>query len=157
MNPCPLLIYLDEFGTTTDSIGPAQAQRLFAADRQALPALGAAALQDESPVFRAHANQKSMCTAAAAFIRLESPLPFHRLLRECEVGVAVLRLSANEERTFNGIGRFLTVSIARAFVLQSPVLRRAFTSLFSPRSACRFGLSPKFSTPVEKTVEILDK
>ena len=56
--------------------GPFPARSLTA-DRQALAALRAPALEDESPVLRAHAHQKSVRPFAVARIGLERALSLH--------------------------------------------------------------------------------
>ena len=55
-------------------------QRLFAADRETLSALGAAALQDEAAILGGHANQETVRLAAAARIRLKRALALHHSL-----------------------------------------------------------------------------
>ena len=50
---------------------------LFATDRQPFAPLGAPALQDQTPVFRAHANQKPVRLAATAPVGLKCALAFH--------------------------------------------------------------------------------
>ena len=52
---------------------------LFAADRQTLPALGAAALEDQTAVLGGHANKKSMRLSPTARIRLKRALTLHDL------------------------------------------------------------------------------
>ena len=119
---------------------------LLARDCQALPPLGAAPLQNQSAILAAHPDEKSVRTLPAACIGLKRAFTFHR-------GASV------EKRTLNVSEAVPSVSIApggseecqsRPNVLESP----SFTAVVSFRRApCTFGLSPKFSTPVEKTVE----
>jgi hypothetical protein len=52
---------------------------LLAADRQPLPTLGATPLQDQSTVFRGHANEKPVRLPAPACIRLKCALTLHDL------------------------------------------------------------------------------
>jgi len=68
------------FRPLADSLASVETgQRLFAADRQALPALGATALQDQASVLGRHANQKSMRLATTTRIRLKCALTLHDL------------------------------------------------------------------------------
>ena len=109
---------------------------LFRADGQTFPALRAPSLENESAVFRAHTLEEAVTTLPAQVVRLESALALHETL-------------AMDEPTM--LRAFSKGVNARAFVLES----RSFTERRTHAgTSCAFGLSPKFSTPVEKAVEI---
>jgi len=147
---------------------------LLAADGQAFAAFRATALQHQAPVFRAHAHQEAVSFGAMAIIRLKRALTLHwspikdepamlpNGFRECQskwrwfpVSVdhrwanvrasRVVRPSACAEtdgaRFSNGPGIGLCYSL------------RPSGHSRSASNTCEFGLFPKFSTPVEKTVE----
>ena len=64
------VVHLLELCTAADPLGWSELQ-LFAADGQAFPALCTPAFQNETPVFRAHTDQKAVRPLAAARIRLK--------------------------------------------------------------------------------------
>jgi hypothetical protein len=64
------VVHLLELCTAADPLGWSELQ-LFAADGQTLPALGATAFQDQTPVFRAHTDEKAVRPLTVARIRLE--------------------------------------------------------------------------------------
>src|SRR5262245_44807551 len=102
-----------------------------------LAALRASPFQHDTAVFRAHADQKAVCALPPARIGLKRALTLHDILRK----VVELSMLANAFRQCQTLEECATVG----------VLSREFTGLFRP---CAFGLFPKFSTPVEKAVEI---
>ena len=148
VNARALLIYTQKLGTPPNPLfrpeaSHARGQTLrrlrlfFAADRQALAALRAAALQDETPVLGGHPHEKTVRARAVARIWLKRSLTLHAD-------------PFDEERTANVSGRFRGVS-TRVVCVRVSVLHETSR----PRKIrCAFGLFPKFSTPVEKTVEI---
>jgi hypothetical protein len=149
VNARALLIYTQKLGTAPNPFfrpeaSHARGQTLrrprlfFAADRQTLAPLGAAALQDETPVLGGHAHEKTVRPRAMA-----------RIWLKCSDTLSHVD-PFDEERTANVSGRFRGVS-TRVVCVRVSVLHETSR----PRKIrCAFGLSPKFSTPVEKTVEI---
>jgi hypothetical protein len=148
VNARALLVYTQKLGTAPNPFFRPEASHarrqtlrrpllFFAADRQALATLGAAALQDETPVLGGHPHEKTVRACAVARIWLKRSLTLHAD-------------PFDEERTANDSGRFRRVS-TRVVCVRVSVLHETSR----PRKIrCAFGLSPKFSTPVEKTVEI---
>ena len=139
--------------------------RLRSADSQAFSALGSPAFQDESAVFRAHANAKPVSLPPPSRVRLKCPLTFHPLNPRSSPVRALVRVNWRHTTTENV--RNEPSMLANAFgecqrvwfVLQSALsfssqTRRRLPVQNVPSRVCTFGLSPKFSTPVEKTVEI---
>ena len=116
--------------------GRGSTEALFAAHRQPFTAFGAPALEHQPAVFRTHTNQKAVCPPAMPRIRLKRALPLHDVPSE-------------RDRTANvseGVPRVsIQCDCVRVDVLSEALVR--------PARSCVFGLSPKFSTPVEKTVE----
>jgi len=109
---------------------------LLAADRKTLAPLGTAAFQHQAPILRAHANEKPMRLGTMTRIGLKSP---NSLSHDIP---SVLRRTVNVSERVRGVSITLTV------------LQSASSSRIQPVvNPCPFGLSPKFSTPVEKTVE----
>ena len=111
---------------------------LLAADGQAFTTFRTPPLQHKSAVFRTHSHEKPMCFLAAPRIGLKSSLSLH-----CE------SFCSNNKPSMVA-NAFLRCQLARLCV------RVGGFRESSPRRsrACAFGCSPKFSTPVEKTVEI---
>jgi hypothetical protein len=115
---------------------------------QPMPALCATPFENNAPVLGGHSDPESVGLLAPPIVGLEGTLAFHagsyRLLRSSR---AVWRGTVNTSR---GSTRVSTNELIGALlVLQSPA---------SPhdrirREVPRFGLFPKISTPVEKTVE----
>ena len=68
---------------------------LIAADRQALPALGAAALEHEAAVFCTHTDQEPVSSPATAVVWLKCALSLHRVLRMGNSLVRELSIVAN--------------------------------------------------------------
>ena len=115
---------------------------LFAADRQALAALGAAALQHQTAVLGAHPHQEPVrprCGGACSAETCACPSCYRHPLRDCKRTVNV------SERASESVN-------AEWLCVRVGVLRDSRTRL-PARLHAAFGLSPKFSTPVEKTVE----
>jgi hypothetical protein len=119
------------------SAGPCD-RFLLAADSQAFTPFRTPPLQHKAAVFGTHSYEKPMSFLAAASIGLKCPLSLH-----CESFCSNIKPSM----------------VANAF-LRCQLVRLCVTvggfRESSPRRsrACAFGCSPKFSTPVEKTVEI---
>jgi hypothetical protein len=108
---------------------------LLAADCQAFAAFRAAAFQHQPPVFRAHPHQEPVCFGAMAIIWLKRALTLHW----SPLKVEPTMLAKGFKECQSGW-----------FVLQSASFK---PNSRSASNTCVFGLSPKFSTPVEKTVE----
>ena len=72
VNAGAALVHLLEFRTTANTLACAEPQ-LLAADGEALPALGAPALQHQAAIFGAHTHQKPMRLLAVTRIGLKSP------------------------------------------------------------------------------------
>ena len=145
---------------------------LLAADRQTLASFGPAAFQHETSVLRAHSHQKSVRLSAPSRVRLKRALSLaHGIPRRTNTKTrlandlvcstdrradrpaagadahgcstaAALELSMVAKRFQGCQSAWLCVTVA---VLQQFLCPQSF--------ACVFGLFPKFSTPVEKTVE----
>src|SRR6266852_2509827 len=73
---------------------------LFAADRQPLAPLGAAPLQHQTAVLRAHADQKPVRAFAPAGVGLERTLSLHRFLRK---STRICNRSEGVPRVSNGM------------------------------------------------------
>ena len=137
VHACALLVNLLELCAGLDPfIGPERSQCLPGADRQALAALCAPPLEHQPAVFRAHAHQKSVGFPATPGVGLERPLPLH-----------IPSLGNEPSMLAFTFGRCQ----CRAVCVTVPSLHESKSPRQSP---CTFGLSPEFSTPVEKTVEI---
>jgi hypothetical protein len=124
-------------------IGPRPACRdtdrsapLFAADRQTFAALRAAALEHEAAVLGAHPHQEPVSLFPAPGIRLKCALTLHKSPYENEPPMLA-----------NAFGRCQCTGVCATVC-------DLHGGGMTPQAACAFGLSPKFSTPVEKTVEI---
>jgi len=137
-----VLVNLLKIGSAPNSLASRESSHgrsrggLLGAHREALPPPGAAPFQDDPPVFGGHANQKTVRALAMPVVRLECAFTLHVTPR--------LRTESIMLRAFpEGVN-------AKRFVLES----RSFTKRRTPVNSCVFGLSPKFSTPVEKAVEI---
>jgi hypothetical protein len=107
MNPRALFVDLQKLGAAPNPLFPPEAShgrgglrrpRLFAANRQTLPALGAPALQNETPVLGCHPHEKPVRARPVARIWLK------RSLALCHAD------PFDEERTANVSGRFRGVS-----------------------------------------------
>src|SRR5262245_28101658 len=110
---------------------------LFAANSEAFTPFCTPSLQHEAAVLRTHSHKKPMSLLAASSIGLKSPLSLH-----CE------SFSSNNKPSMVA-NAFLRCQLARLCVRVG-----GFRESSSRRYwACAFGCSPKFSTPVEKTVE----
>jgi hypothetical protein len=109
---------------------------LFAADRKAFTPLGAAALQHQAAILGAHPYEKPMGFLTVASIRLERALALHEV--------------PSVKRTFNVSEGVPKVSTLMGCATVCVLLENDSNHL---SSSCVFGLLPKFSTPVEKTVE----
>jgi hypothetical protein len=104
---------------------------------QALSPLGAASLEHEPPVFRAHAHEEPVRAL---------PVPPIRLIRPLHDDASLSRKGRNPNTS--EAGRVLSIQARkiRAFVtLENAMLQSV------PRA--RLGQPPKFSTGVEKNVE----
>jgi hypothetical protein len=78
VNPGATLVNLLKIGATADVfVSQEVSDHLLAADRQTLPSLGAPALEDETSVLRAHADQKTVCPLAVPIVGLERALSLH--------------------------------------------------------------------------------
>jgi hypothetical protein len=84
VRPRAVVVDALELSAATNPVLGAESQSLFVADRQALAPFGAAALQHEPAVFRAHAHQKSMRARAPTPVRLERPFPLHETPSESD-------------------------------------------------------------------------
>jgi hypothetical protein len=113
--------------------------RLFAADSETLPALGASPLQHEPAVFRAHPDQKSVRPLAPASVRLECALALHEPSFRGRNEPSMLSNGFDQCQWNDGL-----------CYSRRPSREPSGNTRPTP---CAFGLSPKFSTPVEKTVE----
>jgi hypothetical protein len=123
-----------------DGLALEQQSAGFVGDGQPFAAFGPTALQDNAPVLRVHPNKKPMGAAASPTIGLKST--FH--WTPGWVSIPWRNSNRNEPRKsvsmFDGSGGYRIVSF-KDRVVES----RAFS---------REAIRPKFSTPVEKTVEI---
>jgi hypothetical protein len=78
VNPGATLVNLLKIGATADVLVSQEvSDHLLAADRQTLPSFGAPPLQDETPVLRAHADEKTVCPLAVPIVGLERALSLH--------------------------------------------------------------------------------
>lgn len=112
-------------------------RQLFAADRQPFPALRPPALQDQAAVLGAHPDEEAVRPLAVTRVRLKCALSLHGSpSRETELSILANRFVGCQLRRPPGCA---TVS---GLPRDSP-----------PAAMRAFGLSPEFSTPVEKTVE----
>jgi hypothetical protein len=156
LNPCASLVYSLKFDASSDALvrpepashDPSQPPGrtsagpcdwfLLAADRQAFTPFCPPPLQYKPAVFCTHSHQKPMSSLSAASIGLKRSLSLH-----CE------SFCINNKPSMVA-NAFLRCQLARLCV------RVGGFRESSPRrsKACAFGCSPKFSTPVEKTVEI---
>src|SRR5437867_6394903 len=118
----------------------AERRALFAADCETLAALGASPLQHEPAVFRAHSDQKSVCPLAPAGVRLKCALTLHE---------PSFRGRNEPSMLSNGFEQCQCDD--RLCYSRRPSKERSDGN--ARPSPWAFGLSPKFSTPVEKTVE----
>jgi len=131
------ILLVDEFARQGESQPLTNTQNLLVAgDSQPFPAFRTAPFQYEPSFLGAHADEKSMRSPTAARIGLKRAFTFHGE-------------SWDLKRTVNVSEGIPRVSIERRCVTVC-VLPTAFG--LGP-AKCVFGLSPKFSTPVEKTVE----
>ena len=137
MHPRALLINLLEVCAGLDPfIGPERRQCSPGAYRQAFSPLCTPPLKYQTAILRAHSNQKPMGFPAPPGVRLERPLPLH------------IPSLGNEPS-------MLAFTFGRCQCRPVCVTVRSLHESKSPlQGPCTFGLSPKFSTPVEKTVEI---
>ena len=119
--------------------GRSRADGSLVTNCETLAALRTSPFQHDTAVFRAHADQKPVCALPPARIGLKRSLALHLLPGLPKV--IELAMLANAFQECQTLGECATVA----------VLSRESTGLFSP---CAFGLFPKFSTPVEKAVEI---
>ena len=145
---------------------------LLAADRQALASFGPATFQHQSSVLRAHSHQKSVRLSAPSRVRLKRTLSLtHGIPRRTNAKIrfgyylvcstrpsgrqarrrrkCAWMFHRSRARTVNGSEAVPKVSISAALCYS----RRPSQFLCPQSFACVFGLFPKFSTPVEKTVE----
>src|SRR5262245_11391650 len=123
------------------SCGRSRADTSLVTNCKTLAALRASPFQHDTAVFRAHADQKAVRALPPARIGLKRSLPLHLLPAGAFLKVIELTMLANAFQECQTRGECATVC----------VLSRELTGLFRP---CAFGLFPKFSTPVEKAVEI---
>jgi hypothetical protein len=110
---------------------------LLAGDGQPFSAFCAASFQDEPTVLRAHTDEKTVRPLPSAGVGLKRAFTFHGIL-----------LVENEPSMLaNAFGECqLTAGCVTVGVLSRSAVRSGIRSML-------FGLPPKFSTPVEKTVE----
>jgi hypothetical protein len=141
VDPRPGLVDLLELRMSAYPLIRAQRQTLFAADSQPLSPLRAAALQDKATILAAHADKKPVRPRSMTRVGLKRALPLHSVLRKS-------KRTFNRSEGVRGVSNRMALCYSRR---PSRAWRGA--SRYSPRGPCRFGLSPEFSTPVEKTVE----
>jgi hypothetical protein len=156
MNAPALLVNLLKFGAGSNPFArPELRQRLSGADGQPFPPFGAPSLEHVTAVFCAHPNQKAVGFPAASRVRLERPFPLHipsffGTNRQC--------YSSFESRIVCSESARLLLAHYSRLTAQNDGFCATVASFrpaaAPPQGSCTFGLSPKFSTPVEKTVEI---
>jgi hypothetical protein len=76
-DPVATLVNLLKISAAANTLGSAERQSLFAADRQPLAALRAPALEDQTAVFRAHPDEEPMRPLPVTPVRLKRSLALH--------------------------------------------------------------------------------
>ena len=123
---------------------------LLVTHSEPLPALRPAALEHQTPVLGAHAHEKAVRPFAAPRVGLKRALALRHEIPSLYPTLSVLPVNHVPRESNRQCYRTLSKGVnegrfcAKFFT---------FSAIHSSRSnSCVFGLPPKFSTPVEKTV-----
>ena len=146
MNPGAALVDLLKFGAAADAfvrLEPARRNGYSLLTVRRLRPFARRRFSTSRPFFVLIRTRKPCVLRAVALVRLKRALALHDSLRIT---------FSSDDRTANVSERVPKVSMRSRFVLESASFASAVTADSAP-SPCAFGLFPKFSTPVEKTVE----